>query len=188
MICQTLSAEKFVHSQSGDCTVLMKNDSGGKQEEQMKDMEFKKAEIKHTDGIYHIVQTTIKTIYPRYYPQEVVEFFCQLHSREHIVKDIQNATTSILRVQGQLVGTGSREGNHITRVYVLPEFQGRGYGSYLMQCLEDQIAATHPAVLLDASLPASRLYEHRGYHTIRHEQYPVEHGAVLVYEIMEKVF
>ena len=29
-----------------------------------------------------------------------------------------------------MVGTGSRDGNHITRVYVLPEFQGKGYGSF----------------------------------------------------------
>ena len=89
-------------------------------------------------------------------------------------------------MDNQIVGTGSHEDNHITRVYVLPEFQGKGYGSFIMQCLEDTISKKYNAVLLDASLPASHLYEQRGYHTIRHEKWNVENDVVLVYEVMEK--
>lgn len=52
--------------------------------------------------------------------------------------------------------------------------------------VERQIAKVYDTVYLDASLPAARLYEKRGYKTIRHEKYPVENGVVLVYEVMEK--
>ena len=55
-----------------------------------------------------------------------------------------------------------------------------------MQCLEADIAKKHDSVELDASLPASRLYEKRGYKTVKHEKWDVENGVVLVYEIMEK--
>ena len=65
-------------------------------------------------------------------------------------------------------------------------FQNRGYGSYIMQCLEDEIGLQHDIVNLDASLPASQLYEKRGYKTIKHERLNVENGVILVYEIMEK--
>lgn len=149
-------------------------------------MEYIKASEEHTDIIFNIVQNTVTTIYPKYYPKEVVDFFCQHHSRENITRDIENRNVGLLVVDNQIVGTGSHEDNHITRVYVLPEFQGKGYGSFIMQCLEDTISKKYNAVLLDASLPASHLYEQRGYHTIRHEKWNVENDVVLVYEVMEK--
>lgn len=149
-------------------------------------MEYIKATDKDIECILDIVQSTVTAIYPKYYPKEVVDFFCELHGRENILKDIEEGKVGILSDGNRLVGTGSRDGNHITRVYVLPEFQGKGYGSFIMQCLEDEIAGKYDAVLLDASLPACHLYEQRGYHTIRHEKWNVENGVVLVYEVMGK--
>ena len=149
-------------------------------------MEYIKATEKNIDDVLNIVQTTVRSVYPKYYPKEVVDFFCELHNRENIAKDIRNKNVGILVVDNQIVGTGSHENNHITRVYVLPKFQGKGYGTFIMRCLEDKISANYPTALLDASLPACRLYEQRGYHTVKHEKWPVENGVVLVYEIMEK--
>lgn len=149
-------------------------------------MEYIKATEENIDCVFDIVQTTVRSIYPKYYPKEVVDFFCELHSRENIVKDVGNSNVGILVVDNQIVGTGSHDGNHITRVYVLPEFQGKGYGSFIMQYLEDEIAEKYHTVLLDASLPASHLYEQRGYRTISHEKWSVENDVVLVYEVMEK--
>lgn len=149
-------------------------------------LEYIKATDINIESIFHIVQSTVTTIYPRYYPKEVVDFFCALHNRENIASDVEVGKAGVLVVDNQIVGTGSHDGNHITRVYVLPEFQGKGYGSYIMQCIEDEIAGTYNVVQLDASLPACGLYEHRGYHTIKHEKHMVENGVILVYEIMEK--
>lgn len=42
-------------------------------------------------AVYNVVQHTIKTIYPKYYPMEVVDFFCEHHSEDAIAKDIKNA-------------------------------------------------------------------------------------------------
>ena len=55
-----------------------------------------------------------------------------------------------------------------------------------MQQLENEIAEKYGFACLDASLPASCFYEHRGYKTIKHEKMRVENGVYLVYEIMEK--
>lgn len=151
-------------------------------------MEYIKAAKENADDIFHIVQKTVKTVYPRYYPREVVDFFCGLHNKEKIAEDIEKGNVGILTVNHQIAGTGSREGNHITRVYVLPEFQGKGYGSFIMRRLEDEIAKKHDATLVDASLPAVCFYGQRGYQTLKHERLTVENGAVLVYDVMEKHF
>ena len=150
-------------------------------------MEYISAKEKDIDTVYELVQDTIKTIYPKYYPTEVVDFFCEHHSKENIAKDITDGRVGILVVDNAIVGTGCYKENHITRVYVKPEYQGQGYGSFIIQCLESEIGKNYDLVELDASLPASHLYEKRGYKTIRHDRWNVENGAVLVYEIMRKV-
>lgn len=149
-------------------------------------MEYIRAAKEDTDRVYRLVQETIAAVYPKYYPKAVVDFFSRHHSREKIAADIEQGLVEILVVNHQLVGTGSHEENHITRVFVLPSFQKQGYGSCIMKRLEDEISRKYDSVYLDASLSASRLYEGRGYQTVKHERLEVENGAVLVYEIMEK--
>ncbi len=83
-------------------------------------MEYIRAAQEHAEEIYRLVQKTITTVYPKYYPREVVDFFCRLHNKENILNDINSGYVGILKHDGRLVGTGSRQDNHITRVYVDP--------------------------------------------------------------------
>ena len=136
--------------------------------------------------IYHVLHTAIKTIYPKYYPKEVVDFFCRHHSKEHVLKGIASGNMGVLMEGNVIVGTGCFDQNHITGVYVLPSFQKRGFGSHIMNCLENEISRKYDTAVLDASLPAVCLYEHRGYKTVGHGVHELENGAKLVYEIMEK--
>lgn len=144
------------------------------------------ATIQQAEQIFRLVQDTITNIYPKYYPKSVVEFFCELHSKEAIIEGIKSSCVKVLLINNRLVGTGSYKDNHITRVFVATNFQGQGYGSYIIQLLENEIALKYDTVYLDASLPASKLYEHRGYRTISHEKLEVKNNAVLVYEVMSK--
>lgn len=138
------------------------------------------------DTIYHILHTTIRTVYPRYYPQEVVDFFCRHHSREHILDGIASGHMGVLTVGGLMVGTGCFYENHITGLYVLPAYQNQGGGSYIMERLEEELGKTYDTAVLDASLPAVCMYERRGYQTTGHGTLEVGNGVKLVYEIMEK--
>lgn len=138
------------------------------------------------ESIYDILNITIKTIYPKYYPKEVADFFCNHHSREHILEGIDTGNMGVLIVDDNIVGTGCFDKNHITGVYVLPKYHHQGYGSQIMDCLEEKIAAEYATAVLDASLPAVFMYEHRGYRTIGHGLYELENDSKLVYEIMEK--
>ena len=91
-------------------------------------MIYELAKQEELQAVYDVVQHTIKTIYPKYYPTEVVDFFCELHSKDAILKDIENGDVSVLRIDGKIIATGCFVENHITRVYVLPEHQKKGYG------------------------------------------------------------
>lgn len=144
---------------------------------------------KHAKAIHDVLQTTIRAIYPKYYPAEVVDFFCDLHSLDHVREGIASGNMGALVDDGnKVIGTGCYDGNHITGVYVLPEFQGKGYGTLIIDNLEELISADHGIACLDASLPAACLYEHRGYKTIGHGVIELSDGVKLIYEKMEKEF
>lgn len=51
-------------------------------------MEFILANKQDAERVYELVQETIRTVYPRYYLQEIVDMFCEFHSRDHIMQDI----------------------------------------------------------------------------------------------------
>lgn len=152
----------------------------------MDDMKYVKAEIEDAETVFKMVKDTIISIYPKYYPKEVVDFFCDLHSKERIANDIIDGNVRLLMIGDIKVGTGSYKEDHITRLYVSPDYRGKGYGTFIMDKLEDEIAQKYDTVSLDASLPASIIYEHRGYKTVKHERWECENGVMLVYEIMEK--
>lgn len=149
-------------------------------------MEYITATSDMVTAICNILHNTIKTIYPKYYPKEVVEFFCKLHSREHVLDGMASGNMGVLLEDDVIVGTGCFDCNHITKVYVLPSYQKQGCGSQIMNSLETEIAKKYDIAVLDASLPAACLYEHRGYKTVGHGICELENDVKLVYEIMEK--
>lgn len=155
-------------------------------EEKYRDIKYRNATEQDIKKVADLVRNTILLIYPRYYPVGVVNFFLEHHKEDNIRRDIINEHVWIITVDGKVVGTGSYKDNHITRVYVSANYQNNGFGNFIMQDLEDRIFSHYNKVTLDSSLPASLLYEKRGYRTIKHCQRSVENDAVLVYEIMEK--
>lgn len=145
-----------------------------------------KAESMQSANVYSVVQTTIQEIYPRYYTDEVVLFFIELHSVEAISEDISKGMVYVLMCGGTIAATGTIDGNHINRVYVLPEYRGRGVGKRLMDYLEDIISKSYTEIWVDASLPAGGFYQMRGYVTKDHQEYPLENDKILAYEVMCK--
>lgn len=151
-------------------------------------MVYELASLKDLDSIYDVVQHTIKTIYPKYYKTEIVDFFSEHHSRDNIAKDIEAGCVSVLRIDNNIVATGCFIDNHITRIYVLPQYQKKGYGTFILKNIEKQISEKFDKAYLDASLPALLLYEKQGFLVIKNEKYPVKNEVVLEYDVMEKVF
>lgn len=145
-----------------------------------------KAREDQAQCIRDIVAATITEVYSKYYPDEVVRFFLELHSLENIRRDILAGKTYVIRRGDAIGGTGTVDGDMVTRVYVLPEARGTGVGSALMDELEKLVIQDHGAVRVDASLPAVEFYRRRRYDLVEHAETPVANGRILSYAIMRK--
>lgn len=143
-----------------------------------------------TKGQIEIVRTivyeVINEVYPNYYPTEVVVFFQNHHSKEHIAEDIEQGNVYLLSQGDVFVGTGSIDKNNMTRVFVRKEYQGKGYGTLLMDFLEGILFEKYDAIHIDSSLPAFNQYLKRGYISQNYSERIVENGRVLCYHTMIK--
>ena len=136
--------------------------------------------------VRHITQTTIRTVYPKYYPAGAVDFFSAHHSDEHIVKDLEEGNVYLLESDGSYVGTVTINDNHINRLFVLPDCQHKGYGRALMDFAEEKIFEHYKTIELDASFPAKPIYLKRGYKDIGYDIIDTPNGDKLCHDIMAK--
>ncbi len=151
-------------------------------------MKIIKATFKEIDNIKDIMNTTIQTIYPHFYPQEVVTYFLEYHTNKKLIKELADGNIYLFVENEEFVGTGSVENNHISKVFVLPQHQGKGFGSLIMQFLETLVAKEeYQHAVLDASLPAYSFYAKRGYKPTDYHQIPTANQGILCYHVMKKI-
>lgn len=139
------------------------------------------------DELHAFVVHVIRTCYPAHYPPRAVAFFVQHHARERIATDGAKAVVLVVKRRGRIIGTGTLKRESITRVFVDPALQGQGIGNRIMDELESR--ARNSGLLrltLDASLPAVKFYQARGYRTISEHATDVGEGQELRYFAMEK--
>ena len=144
------------------------------------------AEEKDLEHVLQITRKTISDIYSHYYPQGVVDFFLQHHSRENVLSDIEKEIVWLLKEDGNIVGTVTIRENAVNRLFILPEYQSRGYGSRLMDFAEAKIAENYSHVHIDSSLVAKEMYLKRGYREKKTCRIQADHGDILIYDEMEK--
>ena len=150
-------------------------------------MFIRRASRSDLETVYAITQRTIAEAYPQYYPSGVVSFFAEYHSRKALGTDIEQGCVLIAEADGVAVGTGTvANGNYITRVYVLAEHQGNGYGARIIDELERAVAQTHDSATLDASDGAYEMWLRRGYVTEKHTTEDANDGCKLSYYTMRK--
>jgi GNAT superfamily N-acetyltransferase len=139
------------------------------------------------ETVRNIVDITIRKIYPRYYPDDVVEYFLAHHSDDRIRADIDSGAVYLAEEGEDAVGTGSVHDDEICRMFVLPSQQGKGYGSALLRTLEARVAKEFKSSRLDSSLPAYSMYLKNGYFPVAWRKIETGEGRVLCYNAMEKV-
>lgn len=147
-----------------------------------------KATLRDSADVGRITTETINAVYPHYYPEGAVKFFLEHHSSEHIAKDIEEGNVWLLLTdEGVPAGTVTVNGCEINRLFVLPEYQGKGYGKALLDHAEKLIAAEYQVIKLSASFPAKNIYLKRGYISTGFFIIDTENGDKLCYDYMEKV-
>ena len=131
-----------------------------------------------------ITGSTIKSIYPRYYPTGAVEFFLSHHSDAHILSDISDGKVYVLYEDAEPIGTVTISENKINRLFVLPEYHHKGYGNELLDFAEKMILESYKCVQIDASFPAKRIYSKRGYKETEYNIIVTDNGDCLCYDVM----
>lgn len=147
---------------------------------------IKHAEMTDLEKILQITHETISEIYPHYYAEGVVQFFLEHHSRENVLSDIEDGIVWLLEEEDCPMGTVTIKGNVVNRLFVLPEYQSRGYGSQLMDFAEKKIAEQFTHVQIASSLAAKEMYVKLGYQQKRTCRIPAGNGDILIYDEMEK--
>lgn len=150
-------------------------------------MELIKARQEHFSIVKNIVNNTINHIYPNYYPEGAVEFFLSHHSDENIKNAIERKEVYLLLEKNNFIGTGSIKENEICRLFVLPQYQGQGYGTKIMDTLEKLLFESFDEVKLDASFPAYDMYIKRGYIPTAYNKILTEKGHYLCYHVMKYI-
>lgn len=143
----------------------------------------KRQDLEH---VLRITHDTITEIYSHYYAKGVVAFFLQHHSRENVLADIEKEIVWLLEEEGILLGTVTVKENAVNRLFVLPQYQHRGYGSHLMDFAETKIAENYSHVHIDSSLAAKEMYLKRGYREKKTCRIQADNGDILIYDEMEK--
>lgn len=150
-------------------------------------MEIRKAEISDLEFVNNITKTTIKAIYPKYYPNGAVDFFLSHHSIENIRSDIETENVYLLSFENNTIGTITVKENHINRLFILPEFQKKGGGRILMNFAEKLISEQYKEIVTDTSLPAKGMYLKRGYIETNYNTLLTKNGDYLCYDEMKKI-
>lgn len=88
-------------------------------------LEIRAADEEDFQTVKDITQTTIRAVYPKYYPGGAVQFFCDHHSDDRIIADIKDGRVFLLMAEEVPVGTVTVSDNEINRLFVLPHHQQR---------------------------------------------------------------
>jgi GNAT superfamily N-acetyltransferase len=116
------------------------------------------------EDIFNVVHKTIDEIHPKYYPKSAVDFFHNHHSKENMNKQLPNEFTLVLYENDKIIGTGTLFENEIKRFFILPEYQGKGFGKILLKELKKNIEKDkYDNFVLDSSLGAVKFYQKNGY-------------------------
>ncbi len=140
------------------------------------------------ENVKSIVMDTIKEIYPHYYPAGAVDFFIIHHSDDNIMHDINKGIVYLITDEEKAVGTVTLQENEINRLFVLPQYQGMGYGKALLDFAENNILEHYDTIRLHASFAAKHIYLKRGYTDIEYHKIKTENEDYLCVDIMEKIF
>lgn len=150
-------------------------------------MSIRQAVLSETSTVKRISEITISEIYPHYYPNGAVEFFLNHHSEKSIIEDIEsNRVFLCLDREQNIVGTVTINKNEICRLFVLPTYQGYGYGTEMLDYAEKSIKHCYSEIVLDASLPAKKIYRKRGYTEREFKAIQTSCNDFLCYDVMVK--
>ena len=131
-----------------------------------------------------LIADTVERCYTGVYPPKAVRFFLDYHSPENILRDAAKGITLISWHDETPVATATLIDSYICRVFVHPEYQGKGCGKSLAFEVEKLAMERGIELLeLDASLVSRRFWEGLGWRVTAREVEMVEDEALEYYKM-----
>jgi GNAT superfamily N-acetyltransferase len=139
------------------------------------------------DELYNFIVDTIKISYFGYYPEESINHFIDYSNKPDILDDSKNNYVIVIKNANKIIATGTLRYTHIKRVFVNPDYQGKGLGKLIMQDLEEKAKANNlKLVELHSSLFAKTFYDRLNYKMFKIGNVKVDNGELLYYQRMAK--
>lgn len=137
--------------------------------------------------LYQFIVETIQVSYFGYYPKEAIDHFIDYSNTTDILDDAKHHYICVIKRNGRIVATGTLRYTHVKRVFVHPDWQGKGLGKVIMQDLEQQARKNDlPLIELHSSLFAKPFYDSQSYKMFHVGKVKVANDEVLYYQRMAK--
>jgi len=150
-------------------------------------MTIREFEPRDLEAVFALVARAIEASYAGVYGRTAIDHFHGHHTRDEIRRGAEEGVALLLEEDGRLLATGTLVDDHVDRVYVDPDHQGRGLGQRVMAALEARARqAGLTTIRLAASIPALAFYERLGYRTVSEERHDFPDGDCLPWFKMVK--
>lgn len=121
--------------------------------------------------VYNLIEKTIKTSFPVFYPQKSIEYVLTNLSPEKLKNRITWTHFYVVKDKEVIVGCGaigpywdSKTESCLFNIFVDPDYQGKGIGKKIIQTLEsDEYFLRASRIEIPASLLAIPFYKKMGY-------------------------
>ena len=119
------------------------------------------------EAVHKIVLLALRETNARDYPSSVIDRLV-LTLPDKVASHLTVWRAFVASVDGQVVGTGSLNGQTVSAVYVHPDYQRRGIATKLMDAIENAALAQYRGTLsVQSSVTAKPFYARRGFKLVR---------------------
>lgn len=131
----------------------------------MRIRKFLKSDAKE---LSELMRETVVKSNSKDYSKEAIKCLCDAYSEEKLMKDSKKMDIFVAAKNSKLLGTISLDEDKISRMFVLPEYQGQKIGSKLIKYVEQFAKKKGITVLcVRSSLTAYGFYQKLGYQKTR---------------------
>jgi len=130
-------------------------------------VQVRRATAADAKAVHDVVLRAVLETNARDYPGSVIERLAA-SLPERVASNLEQSLAFVATVDGQIVGTGSLDGQTVSNVFIHPNYQGQGTGARLMDAIEGAANNQHGSTLtLQSSITAQVFYEKRGFKVVR---------------------
>ena len=134
-------------------------------------MEIRRFDPKDAEETAAVIAETVRISNSRDYPPEYIDELVRTHSAEVLCKRAEEGHMYVICEDTKIVGCGtiapfwgSPDESILLTIFILPEYQGRGFGRKLIETLEqDEYGLRAKRIEIPASITGVGFYRRLGY-------------------------